>query len=73
MAVTRREQQILDLNEQGLSIPEIAARMQIGEARVYSVLRSLAGGMEEERRDNKATAQACAALRDRVLAAGGHR
>ncbi|WP_086733750.1 hypothetical protein [Erythrobacter colymbi] len=73
MAVTRREQEILDLDEEGLTIGQIAGRMKISEVRVYQVLRTLKGGLDEERRDNRATAQACATLRDRVLAAGGHR
>lgn len=73
MAVKRREQEILDLNDQGLRIRQIAARLGIGEARVRKVLTNLNGGLQEERRDNARMASACAALRERVLQAGGHR
>lgn len=73
MAVTRREQEILDLDEAGLTVRQIAARMQIGEARVVAVLRCLNGGLDEKRRDDRATANASRTLRERVLAAGGHR
>jgi DNA-binding NarL/FixJ family response regulator len=73
MAVTRREQQMLDLKDQGLSVAEIAREMDIKEASVERVLNMLNPGVQEERRDNARTARACAALRDSVLAAGGHR
>jgi ATP/maltotriose-dependent transcriptional regulator MalT len=73
MAITRREQQMLDLEEQGLRPFEIADRLRISEARVVWVLGNLNGGLQEERRDNARTARACASLRDKVLAAGGHR
>lgn len=41
MAVTPREQQIIDLDDAGLSVAQIAARLDMSEAYVRTIVRAL--------------------------------
>ncbi|GEM_PF-1657015 len=54
MAVTRREQQMLDLHDQGLSHVEIAARMGIQTGSVTRTLAKLSCDFAADRRHQAA-------------------
>lgn len=41
MAVTKREQEIIDLDEAGLSVPEIAAKLRISIGYVKGIVSAL--------------------------------
>jgi DNA-binding NarL/FixJ family response regulator len=73
MAVTTREQQMLDLREQGLSNGEIAERLKLKPETVVSKLNALsdspAGDVAREAAIRAGTKRLGAA----VIAAGGHR
>lgn len=73
MALTRREQQMVDLHDQGLSHAQIAREMRIKTASVQRVLKLLDAGPQEDQRHRRATAAGSAELLKRIKAAGGHR
>lgn len=73
MALTTREQQMIDLHEQGLSHAQIAREMRIKKDSVIRTLRLLDAGPQEDQRHRRATAKGSAELLRRIKAAGGHR
>lgn len=73
MGVTRREQQMLNLSEQGLNDGEIAEEMGVKRSSVRRTLRLLRVDFSAERRDRAATAAASEQLKLSVQALGGHR
>lgn len=72
MAVTRREQQMIDLADAGLQPAEIAEQMQVKPATVKSTLEMLSGSRFEDRKRESAIAAGSARLRDAILAHGGY-
>lgn len=72
MAVTRREQQMLDLADRGMSKAAIAAQLGLKESSVKRTLGMLSGSVSEDRRREQAIARGSARLLQAVLQAGGH-
>ncbi|MDG6079781.1 hypothetical protein E3U23_11330 [Erythrobacter litoralis] len=72
MAITAREQQMLDLEEEGLSPDEIAARMGIKAASVRRILQMYRFSFAEDRRIEAGLISGSMQLRKAVIAAGGH-
>lgn len=73
MAVTRREQQMLDLYDAGLNPAEIAAEMGVTEGVVRQRLNFLNSGLGLDRAGMAAIAHGSVLLREAVVALGGHR
>lgn len=73
MAVTRREQQILDLDRAGLSARDIAEHLGVKLGTVRRALRGLSDNTWADRQRDARTIRGSALLLTAVLAAGGHR
>jgi len=73
MSLKPREQQMLDLYDQGLSPNEIAKAMSIKNASVRRTLALLDAGPQQDLRHRRAVAAGSAELLKRIKAAGGHR
>jgi len=69
MAVTSREQQVLDLQEQGLSNEEIGARLRLQPSYVQQIRSRLAPGLGSDRLHNNHIAAGSRALLKAILAA----
>lgn len=73
MAVTAREQQMLDLQEEGLTHQAISARVGVKLSYVHRTLGMLSGSPAEDRRREAAIRRGSERLGQAVNAAGGHR
>jgi DNA-binding NarL/FixJ family response regulator len=73
MALTAREQQMIDLHDRGLSHSQIAREMRIKTKSVQRVLKLLDAGPQDDQRHRRATAAGSAELLARLRKAGGHR
>lgn len=72
MAVTRREQQMLDLHERGLRPPEIAREMGISRGSVTRTLGMLSVNLAADRRQDEVIARGSRELLAAMKAAGYH-
>lgn len=70
MAVTRREQQMLDLREQGMNDAAIARAMGIQRGSVRRTLSILSVSLAEDRRHDEAVRQGSKSLVAALAAAG---
>ncbi len=70
MAVTRREQQMLDLREQGMNDDAIAREMGIQRGSVRHTLSILSVNLKEDRRHDDAVRRGSRSLLAALAAAG---
>ena len=66
MAVTAREQAIIDLHERGSSGPEIAAKLGLSEGYVRRRITMLCSGLGLDSRERKMMAEGSRMLRTRI-------
>lgn len=73
MAVTQREQQIIDLHEAGCKIAAIASKLGLKESYVRNRIGYLCTGLGIDGTHRRRMASGSARLAEAVQTAGGHR